>query len=95
MGNICNFIINEEHYIYVGDMHLRYVLFVEHVMLPIIMGQLHGETNPSLIYILEEIIEKEYIYIYIYIIMKNIKNNRKIIFVYERKTLYIGGEDQR
>ena len=60
-----NIIINEEHYIYVGDMHLRYVLFVEHVMLPIIMGQLHGETNPSLIYILEEIIEKVYIYIYI------------------------------
>ena len=40
-----NIIINEEHYIYVGDIHLRYVLFVEHVMLPIIMGQLHGETD--------------------------------------------------
>jgi len=33
-----NIIINEEHYIYVGDIHLRYVLFVEHVMLPIVMG---------------------------------------------------------
>ena len=33
-----NIIINGEHFIYVGDIHLRYVLFVEHVMLPIIMG---------------------------------------------------------
>ena len=46
-----NIIINEEHCIYVGDMHLRYVLFVEHVMLPIIMGQLHGETDRIYIYI--------------------------------------------
>ena len=44
-----NIIINEEHYIYVGDIHLRYVLFVEHVMLPIIMRH-HMVKQISYIY---------------------------------------------
>ena len=71
--------INGEQYIYIGDIQLRYVLYI---MLHINMEHYMVKRIPHL-------------YIYIYIIIKNIKNDRKIIFVYERKTLYIGREDQR